>query len=373
MQHLIRRGAVAALVLAFVCSCTGPTSVVNLPVFAKNVVSLEGEVSANATWRADKVYYIGAELRVKSGATLTIQAGTVVKLGPEGRLIADGGLIVANGTPQLRIVFTSYRDSLGGDSILNDAAVLPASGDWRSILIETSSTGNVFTYCDFCYAGIAKEPALRLDGSAQVDHCRFYDNAGALPSSEKGAALDARTTLPTTTITNNLFYNNIWPLAVPADYTLDDSNSFEFDHDNDATTASLKNTHQGVFVYVRCPLVGQYSWKEKDVALCVFETGRLQIGSSPLPGSLSVDSGVVVKFNAPDGGIWIDEASSTLSAQGAFFTSYKDDSLLGDSNADGGASSPGANDWAGIYDDNADSFLPADSDPHITYASNTLT
>jgi hypothetical protein len=35
---------------------------------------------------------------------------------------------------------------------------------------------------------------------------------------------------------------------------------------------------------------------------------------------------------------------------GVFFTSYKDDTYKGDTNADGLASAPAANDWGGIYD-----------------------
>ncbi|PIU57240.1 MAG: hypothetical protein COS89_04990 [Deltaproteobacteria bacterium CG07_land_8_20_14_0_80_38_7] len=71
--------------------------------------------------------------------------------------------------------------------------------------------------------------------------------------------------------------------------------------------------------------------------------------------TLTLADDVVLKFR-PYSTLVLDDGESALinhDGSGVFFTSYKDDSLKGDTNADGTATTPADEDWNGIYDNTA--------------------
>ena len=331
--------------------------------YAANAVLVEANVAADATWQAGKVYLVEGEIAVV-GATLTLQAGTIVKFGPAGRLaVGTGGRIVAEGTSTSHIVFTSIRDTAGGDSVLDDADIAPAAADWLSIDISTGSSGNSFRYCEWRYAGgidgVGKAAALLVEGVASVDNCIFRDNLCGLPwNTFEYAALDARgASLGSTSITNCSFYDNVWPLAVPYDFALGSGNSFSYDHDANPATEALKNRHQAICLDSSISngnnvMAGTIVWEETEVPFCIFDTAPVYLESG---SSLTVADGTVVKFGDTGTGLTI-ESGATFTPGSAVFTSYLDDTRGGDSNADGNATSPAPeNYWVGI--DNNGSWL----------------
>jgi hypothetical protein len=78
-----------------------------------NVVEVTTDITTNTTWTADKVYLIKGFRKVANGATLTIQAGTRIEgdfdVVGSSLFVLRGARIVANGTAQAPIVFTSSR------------------------------------------------------------------------------------------------------------------------------------------------------------------------------------------------------------------------------------------------------------------------
>jgi hypothetical protein len=75
-------------------------------------------ITTNTTWTANKVWILGGRITVTSGATLTIEPGTIIK-GQAGAgasatalLIARGGKLNAAGTATKPIIFTSVADKL---------------------------------------------------------------------------------------------------------------------------------------------------------------------------------------------------------------------------------------------------------------------
>ena len=83
----------------FACSNGNCVSVNEVPT-----VRIDRNVTSNETWTKDKIYILARRVTVTSGATLTIQAGTVIK-GEAGSganatalLVARGAKLVAEGT-----------------------------------------------------------------------------------------------------------------------------------------------------------------------------------------------------------------------------------------------------------------------------------
>jgi hypothetical protein len=143
-------------------------------VFAADVV-VTSNITANATWTKSNVYILDTKIYVTSGATLTIEAGTVVKgrakanpVDATALVIARGGKINAQGTASSPIIFTAESDLLTGNLTQSDR------GLWGGVVIlgrarinTTSGQGNI--------EGIPTTEPLGTYGGTDDD-----DNSGIL-------------------------------------------------------------------------------------------------------------------------------------------------------------------------------------------------
>jgi hypothetical protein len=97
----------------------------------ENVI-LEGRISTNRTLKADYVYKLRGLVYVTDGAVLTIEPGTKI-VGEQGRngalIITRSSKIVADGTPEKPIVFTSE-------------SATPQRGDWAGLVILGNAPTN---------------------------------------------------------------------------------------------------------------------------------------------------------------------------------------------------------------------------------------
>ena len=91
-------------------------------------VLVTSNIAVSTTWTADNVYKLEQQIYVLPGATLTIQPGTIIasRTSVGGSIaITRGAQIIANGTKENPIIFTSEADVatwVGGD---------PKTGTWR--------------------------------------------------------------------------------------------------------------------------------------------------------------------------------------------------------------------------------------------------
>lgn len=97
------------------------------PVNTGNVVEVSGDISANTTWTADKIYLLKGFVYVTNGATLTIEPGTIIKgekVSKSTLVVTRGSKIMAVGNADKPIVFTS-----------NAAAGARREGDWGGVIL----------------------------------------------------------------------------------------------------------------------------------------------------------------------------------------------------------------------------------------------
>ena len=92
---------------------------------------LTGDITTDMTLTADKIIYYKDFVRVQSGATLTINPGTIIygENSTQGSLIIEpGAKIIAEGEVNNPIVFTSEFAKPG-------SVTLPERGDWGGVIL----------------------------------------------------------------------------------------------------------------------------------------------------------------------------------------------------------------------------------------------
>ncbi|MFH0896291.1 MAG: T9SS type A sorting domain-containing protein [Bacteroidota bacterium] len=103
--------------------------------YPATTVTVSGNITTNTTWTSSNVYLLSGFVRVKSGATLTIQPGTVIrgdKTSMGSLFIERGAYLYAVGTSSQPIVFTS-----------NEPATTRYYGDWGGIILCGKADMNV--------------------------------------------------------------------------------------------------------------------------------------------------------------------------------------------------------------------------------------
>ncbi|CAN5877738.1 hypothetical protein BH11BAC7_BH11BAC7_15270 [soil metagenome] len=152
-----------------------------------------GNITANETWTNNNVYILNGWVYVKAGATVTIQAGTVIKgdFASQGALIVErDGKLIADGTVDQPIVFTSQKSvgqrsygDWGGVILCGRASVnAPANASLGTVQGEAvieggvgsiygggatpndNDSSGVLRYVRIEYAGIAFQPNSEING-----------------------------------------------------------------------------------------------------------------------------------------------------------------------------------------------------------------
>ena len=120
-------------------------------------ILVSGNITTSTTWTKNNVYNLQGQVYVMPGATLTIQAGTVIASNSGGSLaITRDARLVCNGTETEPVIFTSkndYNTWTNGD---------PKTGTWRAVANEW---GNV-TICGRGYISKYGQGAVTTNTAA---------------------------------------------------------------------------------------------------------------------------------------------------------------------------------------------------------------
>jgi hypothetical protein len=130
------------------------------------MTEVKGDIAASTKWTADKIYFLKGTVYVTSGATLTIEPGTIIKgdKATKGALvISRGGKIIADGTVDKPIVFTSAQP-----------AGARREGDWGGLVLLGKAPVNQGT--DISIEGIADDGS----GKGKYGGTDANDNSGIL-------------------------------------------------------------------------------------------------------------------------------------------------------------------------------------------------
>lgn len=137
------------------------------PAMAVTFETVNVDVTSDTRWTRDKVYILNRLIFVRNNATLTIEPGTLIRgitnvqseitLEPGALIVAKDGKLVANGTADDPIIFTSIDDPHvpGGTATIPasftnaNSTVLTNGVEYGTISYSTTATGlldNVFAH-----------------------------------------------------------------------------------------------------------------------------------------------------------------------------------------------------------------------------------
>src|SRR5690348_13461754 len=160
-----------------------------------STITVSSNITSDATWTSDNIYVIANEISVTSGATLTIQAGTIVKLQQYCGITvgSNGSGLNAQGSgtaTSQRVFFTAYSDdTLGGDTNGNGASS-GSPGYWAYLGDDPGGTAT-FTYALVRYGGNFDHGSniLNKGGSMTFSHAEisYAQNNGIY---QEGGSLD---------------------------------------------------------------------------------------------------------------------------------------------------------------------------------------
>ncbi|MEX1014009.1 MAG: hypothetical protein WDZ80_02505 [Candidatus Paceibacterota bacterium] len=332
----IKHSLFAFLLIALTVGCEEQD-----PLKNAEIIYVTEAITEPTTWYEGNIYIVDQSGSIFVEALLTIEPNVIVKFLDGANIhVREGGVIIANGTSEKPIIFTSPYDDLHGGDNTGNGPTQPAPGDWRNIEFRSVS-GSVLSFCQFYYGGGNDHSTIKVYDNSTIDinNCVFAYNLGG--GRDYVGVVYMNRANPDCEITYNTFFNNVLPMSINANMNIDNSNTF-FDPENPETG----NVMNGIFTDTQLLENHNAYWAETEVPFVLADDFGLQIRST---ASLTLADNVVLKI-IDDIDLTANPVNGIINSQGTgvYYTSFHDDSKKGDTNGNGSITSPAEGDWKGI-------------------------
>lgn len=309
------------------CTATGNSVADHPTVTSPSITNANAAVSLSNTFNGTGVVGFTSSLTIANGETLTLGEGVIFKWESVHTLTVNG-VLITNGTAANPVVITSIKDdSAGGDSNLDGTATVPAPGDWIRISFNANSDASRLVHTEVRYAGAANWNGVMLNSSDVVmEDCTV------------SKCLEASTDLT----------NSSFPTLIRCDFSDSDLAVVNVPLDafaNFVDCTGQGNT-QGDHFRVTTSAFGSSEirhWNTLNDSGVVLSTAGITVSSGE---TLTLHQGVKIKFAGPRT-LTVNGHLDVLGAgyDPVILTSALDDTVGGDSNGDGGATTPAPGNW----------------------------
>ena len=305
-------------------------------------IALDGAtVTSSSTWSSssgpDLAFVLLDDLVVSDGANLVVNAGSAFKIDDGVEIVVEGNLY-CYGASGNEVYFTSLDDdTVGGDTNGNGSATAPAAGDWGGIFLD--GAGDLDGIGAMNYTVVRYGGGVSGSAGANVfwstSNSGYFNNGTSEHSAGDGLAAWAATGV---SFSNSSLVDNL-------------GFALRMEEMNLPSPTGLTISGNGVDgIAVSGTVAANQTWPPAvtDTHLYVL-LGPVDVLDNT---TLTIRDGQIVKCAAASQLL----VNGTLDVQGypgrsVVFTSIADDSVGGDTNGDGGLTTPAPGDWDGIHID----------------------